>query len=197
MNRLTALALLVLLGSMACASFTYASAQDPPPPPPPAKDYFPNTWDEYSFPDGQFRIRFPRKPQETMTSQGAHEIHSIQYKGLMTYRITYVDYKARIDNPETVKETLQSIKTAGLTAIQDRNVQVLTEREVVVDGHAGIFVHLEVRAKDVFRFQWVIAGSRLYIISAESRKGSPQELEGKDDFEKVASGFISSFHVTP
>jgi hypothetical protein len=197
MNRPTAFVLLFLLATMTWAS-NFVTAQDPPLPlPPPAKDYFPNTWEEFSFPDGQFRIRFPRKPQETMTSQGAHEIHSIQYKGLLTYRITYVDYKARIDNPETVKETLQAIKSAGLTAIQDRNVQLLTEREVAVDGHAGIFVHLEVRAKEVFRFQWVIAGSRLYIISAESRKGSPQELEGKDDFEKVAIGFISSFHVTP
>jgi len=45
--------------------------------------------------------------------------------------------------------------------------------------------------------QWVPAGSVLYTISVASRKGSPQELEGKDDFEKLSAGFIGSFHVMP
>jgi hypothetical protein len=108
-----------------------------------------------------------------------------------------VDYKVPIDDPQKVKEMLQGLKTAALNSIREKGVQVITEREVVIDGHAGIFVHVEVQAKEVIRVLWVAAGSRLYTISAESRKGSSRELEGKDNFEKVAIGFISSFHVIP
>jgi hypothetical protein len=196
--KFPAIVLLVLLATTYCAlAFASVQVQDPPPPPPPAKDYFPNTWDEYSFPAGQFRIRFPKKPEETVGAQGKLEVHSIQYKGLIRYRVSYVDYKVPIDDPQKVKEILQGLKTAALNAIREKGVQVIAEREVVIDGHAGIFVHMEVQAKEVIRVQWVAAGSRLYTISAESRKGSPRELEGKDDFEKVAIGFISSFHVIP
>ena len=71
------------------------------------------------------------------------------------------------------------------------------KREVDVDGHHGVFVHMEVGGREVIRMQWIAAGSRLYTVSATSRKGDPRELEGKDDFEKIAVGFIGSFHVTP
>ena len=171
-------------------------AQDPPPPmpPPPAKDYFPATWDEYSFPAAKFRVRFPQKPAERTSTEGGLEIHSFAYKGLITYRVSYVDYQVPIDAPEKLKELLQGVKTSALNAIQDKGVRIIAEREVTVDGHAGLFVHVEVGANEVIRLQWIPAGSRLYTVSATSRKGSPRELEGKDDFEKVAIGFISSFH---
>src|SRR5689334_20375376 len=186
--------LMMMVVLFASAHFIAVHAQDEPPPP--AKDYFPKTWKEYSFPAGKFRIRFPDKPVESQTSDGQLEVHSLEYKGLITYRVSYVDYQVRIDDPQKVKETLQGMKTAALLAIRDQGVRVITEREITVDGYSGIFVHIEVAGKQVIRMQWVAAGSRLYILSATSRKGDPVELEGKDDFEKVATGFIDSFHVT-
>jgi len=85
----------------------------------------------------------------------------------------------------------------ALNAIRDKGPRIISEREIDVDGHSGVFVHLEVGGKEVIRLQWVAAGSRLYTVSATSRKGSPKELEGENDFERVALGFISSFHVLP
>ena len=189
--------LLVLLLLLASASFVGVQAQGPPPPPPPAKDYLPNTWEEYSFPAGKLRIRFPAKPTESTSTQERFAIHSIQYKGLITYEASYVDYQVPIDDPEKVKDLLQSLKTAALNSIQSKGVQIISEREISVDGHSGIFLHLEVGAKEVIRVEWIIAGSRLYTVSASSGKGSPQELEGKNDYEKVALGFIDSFHIMP
>ena len=188
--------LIIMLLLLASAHFIDVQAQGPPPPPPPAKDYSPNTWDEYSFPAGKLRIRFPAKPTESTSTNERFAIHSIQYKGLITYEVSYVDYQVPIDDPTKVKDLLQAMKTAALNTIRPKGVQIIAEREISVDGHSGIFVHLEVGAKEVIRVQWIIAGSRLYTVSASSRKGSPEELEGKDDFEKVALGFINSFHVS-
>jgi len=189
--------LIVMLLLLASAHFIDVQAQGPPPPPPPAKDYFPKTWDEYSFPDGKLRIRFPAKPTESTSTKERFPIHTIKYKGLIAFEASYVDYQVPIDDPKKVKELLQAMKTAALNSIQPKSVQIVSEREVSVDGHSGIFLHLEVDAKEVIRVEWVIAGSRLYTVSASSGKGDPRELEGEDDFEKVALGFINSFHVMP
>lgn len=187
--------LTIMIVLLASAHFIGVYAQGPPPPL--AKDYFPNTWDEYSFPAGKFRIRFPAKPTESTSTEGRFELHSIEYKGLITYKVSYVDYQVPIDDPQKVKEMLQGLKTAALNAVRDKGVRLIAEREVTVDGHSGVFVHVEVATNGVIRMQWIAAGSRLYVISTTSGKGSPQELEGKDDYEKVVSGFIGSFHVLP
>lgn len=91
-NRFIPTVLFALFGIAYCTGcFTVLHAQGPSTPPPPLKDYFPDTWDEYSFPAGQFRIRFPQKPQEAVANQGKFEVHSIEYKGLLNYRVLYVD----------------------------------------------------------------------------------------------------------
>jgi hypothetical protein len=187
--------LTIVMVLLVAATFFAAHAQGPPPPP--AKDYFPDTWDEYSFPAGKFRIRFPQKPVESTTIDGKLKVNSVQYKGLLDYQVTYSDYGVPIDDPQKVKEMLQAMKTVALNNIRARGVQIIADREVVIDGYSGVFIHVEVGAKEVIRLQWIAAGSRLYSISTTSRKGIPQELEGKDDYEKVAAGFIGSFHVMP
>ncbi|HEX8772923.1 MAG TPA: hypothetical protein VF735_04910 [Pyrinomonadaceae bacterium] len=174
-----------------------AQAPPPPPPPPPAKDYFPDKWDEYTSQDGKFRIRFPKEPREDVTPSGRFEQHSLEYKGLLTYRVSYVDYKTPIDDPQKIDDLLQGLKTAALAPLKEKGLVVKAERRIAVDGHQGIFLHLEVQDKEVVRVLWVVADTRLYTITALSRKGRPQELEGKDDFEKVAMGFINSFHLSP
>jgi len=186
----------IMMALFVSSHFVPAHAQDPPPPPP-AKDYFPRTWDEYSFPAGKFRVRFPQKPVESSSTQGGLTVNWVEYKGLLTYRVSHVDFATPIDDPQKVKEMLQGVKTAALNAIRDKGPRIISEREIDVDGHSGVFVHLEVGGKEVIRLQWVAAGSRLYTVSATSRKGSPKELEGENDFERVALGFISSFHVLP
>jgi hypothetical protein len=129
--------------------------------------------------------------------QDEFEVSVLEYKGLIIYSASSVDYKTPIDDPQQVKSMLQSIKAAALGSLKDRGLTVIAEREVTVDGHSGIFVHMEILGKEVFRVQWVAAGSRLYTVITSSRKGMAEEMEGKDDFEKVAMGFINSFHVVP
>ena len=145
----------------ASAHVVYVQAQGPPPPPPPAKDYFPDTWDEYSFSAGQFRIRFPQKPIESTETDEGLQIHSVEYKGLITYRVSYADFGVSIGDPQKVKEMLQGVKSAALAAIRNKEVRIITERAIAVDGNPGVFVHIEVGGKEVIRIEWVFGGSRL------------------------------------
>jgi hypothetical protein len=196
-RTLKLLLILLLVSAFYALTPAVTKAQAPPPPPAPANDYFPKTWNEYSSKTGKFRIRFPKQPQESVSMQGDFEVSSLRYKGLIDYSASSVDYKTPIDDPQKVKALLQGVKTGALDSLKDRGLTVIAEREVTVDGHSGIFVHIEIQGKEVLRVEWVVSGSRLYTVITSSRKGSPVELEGQDDFEKVAMGFINSFHVVP
>ena len=195
-NRLLRILIPILLVTGYHAGLVIAAhAQNPQPPPPPVVDYFPDKWDEYISQEGKFRIRFPKKPIESVDKQERYDIHLMEHNGLILYQVSYVDYKVSVDDPRNVRVLLQGVKTAALNAILGDDFRIVADREIVVDGHHGVFVHLEVKEKKVIRMQLVAAGTRLYIISTTSRKGSPNELEGKDDFQKVAMGFMDSFHV--
>jgi hypothetical protein len=171
-------------------------AQGPPPPPPPAKDYFPNTWDEYPT-IGPFRIRFPKEPQERTAPQGNLEIHYLEYKGLLRYSLSYVDYQTSLEDPQKLKDILQGLKGITLKSVQNMDHRLVTEREVNLDNHHGLFVQIEVQAKEVIRLEWLVVGSRLYTISTLSRKATEQEFKGKDDYEEIALAFINSFRLVP
>jgi hypothetical protein len=166
-------------------------AQGPPPPPPPAKDYFPNTWEEYPKTE-LFRIRFPKEPQERTATQGNLEIHYLEYKGLLRYSLSYVDYQTALEDPQKLKDILNGLKEITLKSVQNVDHRLVTEREVKVDNHTGLFV---LQAKEVIRMEWLVVGSRLYTISTLSRKATEQEFKGKDDYEEIALAFINSFRL--
>ena len=191
------LLLFPLVATFFLATTLVVSAQEPLPPPQPAKDYSPQLWKEYSFQAGKFRIKFPGEPRETVTTQGQVEAHSVAYKGLLQYAVIYAVYKSPMDDPKKVGGLLQYLKAGALESLRGNEIRIITERDVAVDGHKGIFMHIEVNKKTVVRFQWVVAGSSVYSISTWSRKASPYEMEGRADYEKIAAGFINSFHVLP
>jgi hypothetical protein len=172
----------------------FLHAQGPPPPPPPAKDYFPKTWDEYPQ-TGPFRIRFPKEPQERTASQGNFEVHYLEYKGLLRYSLSYVDYQTPLEDPKKLKDILNGLKEITLKSVQNMDHRLVTEREVNLDNHDGLFVQIEVQAKEVIRMEWLVVGSRLYTISTLSRKATEQEFKGKDDYEEIALAFINSFRL--
>jgi hypothetical protein len=169
-------------------------AQGPPPPPPPAKDYFPHTWEEYPK-TGPFRIRFPKEPQERTDAQGNFEIHYLECKGLLRYSLSYVDYQTPLEDPQKLKDILNGLKGLMLKSVQNVDHRLVTEREVNLDNHNGLFVQIEVQAKEVIRIEWFVVGSRLYTISTLSRKATEQEFKGKDDYEEIALAFINSFRL--
>ncbi|HKR02701.1 MAG TPA: hypothetical protein VJT09_18630 [Pyrinomonadaceae bacterium] len=178
---------------------TGVGAQEPLPPP--APDYFPDRWDECTSQQGRFRIRFPGKPKESTTTEdtpaGKLVTLDLQYKGLLQYSVTFMDYEKLLSGQPTEQQLLEGSKNAVLDKMKANNMRLMKERAVTIDGHAGYFLHAEYGASGVVRVEWVIAGKRVYILVVDGRKGSPNELEGKDDFEKVAVGFINSFHVMP
>jgi hypothetical protein len=170
-----------------------AQAQKPLPPPPPAKDYFPDKWDEYTSEEGRFRVRFPGKPKEEFSPVG---VHFLSYVGLLEYRVSYVDDPEITDALDSAKQYLEETRATWLDIAKIGNERVVKEKTVTIEGYPGYFMHTE-SARGWVRTQEIVVGKRVYTIVVDGRKGRANELEGKDDFEKVAMGFINSFKLIP
>jgi hypothetical protein len=185
--RIQILSLLISI----CLSAYYVSAHAVPTaqgPPAPARDYFPDKWDEYTSEQGRFRIRFPGKPTEEFSPVG---VHFLSYSGLLDYRVSYVDEPDLSDDPLGAKRYLQETKAATLEITKISGERIIKERDITVEGHPGYFVHVE-SATGWIRSQEIVVGKRVYTIIVEGRKDG---LAQKDDFEKVALGFINSFKL--
>jgi hypothetical protein len=157
-------------------------------PPPPARDYPPDKWDEYTSEQGRFRIRFPGKPTEEFSPVG---VHFLSYSGLLDYRVSYVDESELTDDDSSAKRYLQETKSATLELTKISGERIVSERDVTVDGHPGYFAHVE-SATGWIRSEEIVVGKRVYTIIVEGRKDG---LAGKNDFERVALGFINSFKL--
>lgn len=176
-------------------------AQEPPPPPPPARDYFPDKWDEYVSQQGRFRVRFPGKPKESITTEetpaGKLDTLTVEYKGLLQYSVTFMNYEKLLDDRLTTQQLLEGSKNAVLNNLPAKTTRIVTERTVTVDGHPGYFLHVEHEGKSVMRAQWIMVGKKVYVLIVEGRKGSSNVYKGENDYEEIAMGFINSFHLTP
>jgi hypothetical protein len=172
--------------------------QGPPPPPPPSREYFPAQWDDYVSEKGRFRTKFPGKPKESVETDASigKEMYVISHNGILEYGITYFDIPQAPDDLAERRKILKNLRANVLESAKNSEPQIIKEGESDVKGHPGYFFHLEMK-NGVVRLKWVMVGKRLYVIVAGGRKGSPNELEGKDHFEKMATAFINSFDIIP
>jgi hypothetical protein len=106
-----------------------------------------------------------------------------------------MDYEKLGGDRLTEQQLLEGTKEYVLESLKPHNLRIIKERVVTIDGHPGSFLHAEHGVRGVIRLEWVAVGKKVYLLIAEGRKGIPNELEGKDDFEKVAMGFINSFRL--
>jgi hypothetical protein len=174
--------------------------QGPTPPPPMAADYFPDTWARYGFDEGRFSARFPGKPVESIESPpsgvSAPSKHIVEYKGLLTYRVTYVDYPVVLEQKVKIEDLLQGTKNAMLRTETDPESKIVAERYVEVGGFKALYFQLDRGQNATLRIEVIPVGKRLYLFSAAGRRGNAREVEGADNFEKVARGFLDSIQVS-
>ena len=174
--------------------------QGPTPPPPMATDYFPDKWERFTFEGGRFSARFPGKPVELVENPpsgvNAPSQHIVEYKGLLTYRVSYVEFPVVLEQKVKIEDLLQGSKSAMIRSETDPDSKVVAERYVEVGGYKALYVQLDRGQKTTLRILTIPVGKRLYIVTAAGRRGNAREAEGADNFEKVARGFLDSLQVT-
>jgi hypothetical protein len=186
-------AIVVFLGAIS------ASAQ--PPPPPPALDYFPQKWKEYPYEADNMRVRFPAEPKLTTKTQaisfGTETSRVYSHRSFIELNLSVYEYAPAVDFEKT-PDILRRIREAGLAKIGDFSPQIIKEADIIIDGYAGKFIHLEANNGEVLRCKFFVTKNRMYFMYASVKKGAKHGVNYENDFEKVAMGFLDSLRlITP
>ena len=175
-----------------------SSSPPPPPPPPPAVDYFPDRWVEFVSPEGRFKAKFPKTPKLTAEEfkQGDIKatVHTIQYQGLFTCRVVYVEFPELTKDANLIKALFDEMRNNSLNEVQKYSPMVIDEKDISVDGYQGRFLDYQLSDKVRTRARWILAEKHLYEITAIAPIHS-HAMESDNGYEKLSMSFLNSFHA--
>ena len=153
----------------------------------------PDKWNEYTSERGRFQIRFPGNPTEELSTV---DVHFVSYSGRLEFRVSYTDEPELSGDLDSANKYLQEMRDASEAITKVSNERIITQKKVTIDGYPGYFTYVQT-AKGWVRDLQIVVGNRVYTIVVEGRKGHENEVEAKNDFERVAMAFINSFKVIP
>lgn len=198
MKTLSSIAIVVFF--LLLAGLTISAQNDAPPPPPPpalAPDYNPTLWREYSFTDDNIRFRFPVEPKVKESVAGTEKLitHTYSRNVFMLFELTVVLYPADKDM-ESDKNMLERVVQGALDKANGRDDKVITQEDILVDGHPAKFLKVESNNGMVMRMKCFLVKNRMYVALAISKKGDRHGVNWENDFEVPAMAFLDSLHVT-
>ena len=173
----------------------------PPPPPPPAKDYSPQVWQEFSTPEGRFKIKLPGEPQKIVRERdtgGAKQLlYTFNYgtTSFIIYTLSYTDYPQTIEEAQTVKKFLDGYREGRLAALVTANYRVINESEFLLEGHPTRLLQVEVEKSKMLRMKTVVVGPRLYSLIVLTSIDPPMAMGAEKGYEKIAMAFLDSFQL--
>jgi len=173
----------------------------PPPPPPPAKDYSPQVWQEFSPPEGRFKIKLPGEPQKIVKERevgGAKQpVYTFNYgtTSFIVYTLSYTDYPQALEEEQTVKKFLDGYREGRLAALATANYRVVSESEFLLEGHPARLLQVEVEKSKMLRMKTVVVGQRLYSLVVLTSIDPPMAMGSEKGYEKIAMAFLDSFRL--
>lgn len=151
---------------------------------------------EYVSPAGRFKILFP--PGVPQEFEGTHDtklgqivLHFVMLNTDVTHSVNYTDQPMNIEDPQIVKQMLDSARDGGLARVAKEEPRVLSETDVLVEGHPARLLRVELKGDAILRHKIVLVGNRLYVLSV----GTPKRPAAQAEYEKRATSFFDSFKL--
>jgi len=143
-----------------------------------ATTFLQTEWDEFSFPEGNFRVLFPDNPQQQMDPERNRHQFSVMAE-MESYGVEYSDQSPETDWENTVNRERDSIvgRFAG---------SVIKEERTSVEGYPGKWIRF-VGQKTSGELVIYFVRQRLYVLHALVPNGVPRP-EG-------FSTFLNSFRL--
>lgn len=173
----------------------------PPPPPPPAKDYSPQLWQEFSTPEGRFKIKLPGEPQKIVKERESggvkQSVHTLNYgaTSFIVYALSYTDYPQTLEEGQTIKKFLDGYHEGRLAILATANYRVVNESDFLLEGHPARLLQVEVEKSKMLRMKTVVVGQRLYSLVVLTSIDPPTAMASENGYEKIAMAFLDSFHL--
>jgi TonB family protein len=191
----------VLLIFVACALSCFAQQAGQPAkeqtPPPNAAESDPKAWKAFSSEEGAFSVVLPAKlkkrAQPLATRHGAAVMHLFEARALADYQVMYMSFEESLAmDAELVKQMLDDGRDGG---VRNVNGQLLEEKEIKLDGHAGRALKVRLANGDIIRSRLYVAGHRLYAVNILTPEAGASDSVARFH-EEVATKFLDSFKIT-
>jgi hypothetical protein len=146
-------------------------------------------WQEYVNPEGKFRILFPGTPtREVFSRPGRSKAAKVKITSFtaetpdVTYSVAYDDFDPpRTDAPEQFLQRQHDELTAG------RGGKLVSAKDVAAGSHNGKELVVEVPNRGTAHMRFVVAGRRLYKLTALGAHRPPEAAE--------VAKFFDSFQI--
>ncbi len=177
-------------------------------PPPAAIEYNESAWKEFSSAAGRFKVLMPGTPDlttievETAAGKLPHARYAL-ITDTAAYIVSYTDNPYSSEDPALVKRALDSGRDNVLAQDPSMGMKLLSEKEVVLEGHAGrewLFHSNDavVRARAYFVngriYQLVHSGPPNLAFKNGRPSADPQDWT--DFYENISTKFLDSFKLT-
>ena len=168
-----------------------------PPPPAPARDYFPEKWQESSYPEYGFSIKFPGPLKKTIELAEANSdgIRWVRFSAGSRSFITYSVSVRDAPKPKTERETDSQIiddSMAARIAKYSENKGLLRNEETIYAGLPAKIYEIESSGKRI-RDLVIGRGRLIYVVEViSSSKDGQNALKSKDAYKEIADAFIKS-----
>lgn len=131
-------------------------------------ELLPHRWQTYTAPDGTFSIELPGKPTVETIQVPADDGGTMPIAMISARPTAHTYYGFNYFEKESIgrkspDEALVSARDGSLRKIQGT---VLTEKRLEIEGHPALDTQASARGDSLYDSRLIIAGNRLYMISA-------------------------------
>jgi hypothetical protein len=157
------------------------------------------TWREFSFAEGKFKIKFPGTPyQAPLELRKQLKFQVAGYQSAGSYSARYLEFSEIVKDPAALRVFLDNMRDAELEYLEQRGKKpkVLSETDITYDRYLGRMLVLELPNNVIYRNKTIVVNNRLYVLTTIIPKVDAQSTVG-NAYEQLVMRFIDSFSLIP
>lgn len=155
-------------------------------------------WREFAPKGAGFAALFPGRPKEVERLIKAGELPLVardyRAKGVGEYAVMYFDAPVPANDEKLLREMLDGLRALAVGELEGT---LLSEKEIKVEGYQGRLLEVSQEKGSVARVMLLLAGNRVYRVSATMPAAAAGSSEGSADARGAAERFFASFKLVP
>lgn len=154
-----------------------------------------NSWKVFTSAEGGFSVSLPGVPEEVVRELnypfGKAQGHFFNLSTFASFGFSYTKLPIDVEASGLVKGFLDHARDGLVASTKGKQLE---EREIVLEGHPGRLLKMELPTGDIFRQKVIVAGSHVYqMVFISKDKGIPPAV--LNQHESAAERYFDSFKL--